>query len=150
VGSRGFTPLHKLISWLGMLFAARSEHSLPQSLGESLCYGVKVPSGPYLRNKHPWGWIGWGPQGTGPLPTVGDLVPRGKPSKPRQCRCGRPVERGSTLLTTPRKIEGKEVPEALSKRNMEGAIAISTTRTESKRHLAPHFLTESLYWVACG
>jgi len=29
-------------------------------------------------------------------------------------RCGSPVKRGSTLLTTPRKIEGKEVREALS------------------------------------
>ncbi len=38
----------------------------------------------------------------------------------------------------------KEIPEALSNRNGEGAIAISPSRTRSKRHLAPHFLTESL------
>ncbi len=54
---------------------------------------VQVGAGPYLRNKHPRGRIGRGPQGTGPLPTVGDLVPRDKPSKSRQGRSVRPVER---------------------------------------------------------
>ena len=54
---------------------------------------IQVGAGPDLRNKHPRGMIGWGPQGTGPLPTVEDIVPREKPSKPRQGRCGRPVER---------------------------------------------------------
>ncbi len=42
----------------------------------------------------------------------------------------------------PELVEGKEVPEALSNRNGEGAIAISPSRTQSKRHLAPHILTE--------
>ena len=37
---------------------------------------VQVGAGPELRNKQSWGMIGWDPQGTGPLPTVGDLVPR--------------------------------------------------------------------------
>ena len=44
----------------------------------------------------------------------------------------------------PELVEGKEVPEALSNRNGEGAIAISPSRARSKRHLAPHFVTDSL------
>ncbi len=38
-------------------------------------------------------------------------------------RCESPVERGSTLLTTPRKIEGKEVPKAQSNRDGECATS---------------------------
>jgi len=40
-------------------------------------------------------------------------------------------------------VEGKEVPEAQRTRNGEGAIAISPSRTRSKEHLAPHFVTDS-------
>ncbi len=103
---------------------------------------VQVGAGPDLRNKHPRGMIGWGPQDTGPLPTVGDLVPREKPSKPRQGRCGRTwsVVRPIRWAHHTEFIEGKEVPEALSNRNGEDAIAISPSWTLSKR---AHFLTES-------
>lgn len=38
-----FTPSHKIACWLGnVLFAASPKHSVPQPLGESLCYGVKL------------------------------------------------------------------------------------------------------------
>ncbi len=40
--------------------------------------------------------------------------------------------------------EAKEDPEALSNRNGEGTIAISPSRTRSKRHLVPHFVMNSL------
>ncbi len=43
----------------------------------------------------------------------------------------------------PELVEGMEVPEALSNRNGEGAIAILPSRTRSKRHLAPHFVMDS-------
>ncbi len=85
-------------------------------------------------------------------PTLGD-------STPGQDRVGpsrhRPIAHG-WKPRTPRKTKQdpagslreargtKEGPEALSNRNGEGAIAISPSRTRSKRHLAPHFLTESL------
>ncbi len=108
---------------------------------------VQVGAGPDLRNKHLRGMIGWGPQGTAPLLTVGDLVPREKPSKPRLGRCGRAwsVVRPIRRAHHPEFIEGKEVPEAQSTRNGEGAIAISPSRTQSKRDLAPHFRTESRF-----
>jgi len=48
------------------------------------------------------------------------------------------------LAHHPELVEGKEVPEALGNRNGEFAIAISPSRTRSKRHLAPHFVTDSL------
>ncbi len=49
----------------------------------------------------------------------------------------------SRIRVAPGAREAKEVPEALSTGDGEGAIAISHSRTRSKRHLAPHFLTES-------
>ncbi len=79
-------------------------------------------------------------------------------STPGQDRVGpsrhRPIPHG-WRPRTPRKTKqapagslreargAKEVPEALSNRNGEDAIAISPSRTRSKRHLAPHFLTKS-------
>ena len=56
-------------------------------------------------------------------------MPQGQPSKPRQGRC-------------PELVEGKEVPEALSNRNGECAIAIFPSRIRSKRHLAPRFVVD--------
>ncbi len=44
----------------------------------------------------------------------------------------------------PEPVEGKEVPEALSDRDGECANIISPSRTRSRRHLAPHFVTDSL------
>jgi len=38
---------------------------------------VEVGAGPYLRSKQPWGRIGWGHQGTSPLPAAQRLIRRG-------------------------------------------------------------------------
>ena len=91
----------------GLAHTRGSEGSESESRGH---VNGQFGAGPYLRNEHPWGRIGWGPHGTGPLPTARRLAPRGEPSNPQLGRCGSPVEHGSTLLTTRRKIEGRGAP----------------------------------------